>query len=270
MGGGLMAAEDGGAAPSGDHVKLPGIGNVKKNQVSVGIAVVLGIVGFAWWKQRSAAAAAAPTPILATNDVVPSTTYDPAATGDATVTVDSTAGAITTNAQWTQAAIDKMSGYGWDPITVSSALGAYLQRKGLTATQMEIVQTALGVVGSPPEGGPYAVTPATAGTPGTGATAGSPPPAVGNLHQYTGGGITKGSVDIVWDSPAEAESCLLVERNTQNGKEVDYTIPTNFGHAATTSKYISYLPSGVPYSYTVSAKNSAGTGPATSITVTAT
>lgn len=58
--------------------------------------------------------------------------------------------APSTNAQWTQQAIAYLSQTGFDPITVSMALGKYLANQNLSNDELVIVESALSVEGQPP------------------------------------------------------------------------------------------------------------------------
>jgi hypothetical protein len=107
--------------------------------------------------------------------------------------------------------------------------------------------------------------PSGAGTPYT-APSSAPPLAVGNLHANPGG---PGTLYIVWDSPVGSSADNLHVTNTTNGKTLDYTLPSNFATVSTTSHMQSGLPSGVPYTYTVTPTNAGGAGPASTITAKA-
>jgi hypothetical protein len=59
----------------------------------------------------------------------------------------------TTNAQWAQAAINQLTSEGYDAQTVSAALGAYELGQPVTASQVSIIQAAIGIEGYPPDSG---------------------------------------------------------------------------------------------------------------------
>lgn len=90
--------------------------------------------------------------------------------------------AATTNAQWDQAAITQLTQDGYDPATVSGALGAYLNGQQVGSAQVNIIDAAIGVEGYPPVAAPSGFPPAikTGGTPGGG----------GGGGQGGGGGAT--------------------------------------------------------------------------------
>jgi hypothetical protein len=75
-----------------------------------------------------------------------------------------------TNAQWAQAAINQLSQEGYNPMAVSSALGAYELGQPVNASQVNIVQAAIGIEGYPPVPGPNDFPPNIKheGTPGGG------------------------------------------------------------------------------------------------------
>jgi hypothetical protein len=58
--------------------------------------------------------------------------------------------APTTNPQWFQQTVAYLSQQGYDTITVSAALGAYLAGAGLTPNQLHVVQAAIAAEGYPP------------------------------------------------------------------------------------------------------------------------
>jgi PASTA domain len=57
---------------------------------------------------------------------------------------------IATNAEWAQAAITTLTGEGYDPATVTTAIGLFLAGQALTQNQYDIVTAAIGVEGNPP------------------------------------------------------------------------------------------------------------------------
>jgi hypothetical protein len=82
--------------------------------------------------------------------------------------------AATTNAQWDQAAITQLQNDGYDPATISGALGAYLNGQPVSSSQVNIVDAAIGIEGYPPVAGSSGYPPAikTGGTPGGGSGGG--------------------------------------------------------------------------------------------------
>jgi hypothetical protein len=187
-------------------VKIPGIGEVKPAYAAAGGAMVLGIVGYAYYKNRkqsaaAASAAAASTTASATDQsgigagssgIDPNTglpyanaaygaygTYggiDPA-TGIPyydEITQSSTTGssnAITTNAAWVQQAeSDAQNLFGATSVLATSAVGKYLSQttSGLQSNEYLLMQQVVAELGQPPTGGPYRLIQAA----GTSTTAG--------------------------------------------------------------------------------------------------
>lgn len=155
-----MADDDAPGGGSGT-VKLPGVGRVKGEQLAVGLALVGGIVAYAWWRARAGDGGAELDP----NDVIPAATHEPEPTGDATIDVDDGGGHPRTNAAWGQSALELLSNAGWEPLGVTIAVGKFLSRQALTDKEVQIVQAAVGLLGPPPEGGPWPITRGGAGTP---------------------------------------------------------------------------------------------------------
>jgi hypothetical protein len=136
-----------------ETINLPVIGAAKRTYVYAGGALVLGIVGYAWWKAQ----AAAPAPIdTGAVDVpveeLPGQSGGPAFASTGGGTSDTGAMFITTNGEWSDAALAKMIDLGYDSVQVSTALGKFLANQQVTATEASWIYTALGLVGEPPVG----------------------------------------------------------------------------------------------------------------------
>lgn len=162
-------------------VHIPGIGNVPRGAMIAAIAAGAGIVGYAWWKHRAGLDSTA-TDTTATDtatvdtsgEIDPSTGvpyadeygygysglglgsgyYTDPTTG---VTIGSgygptTLAPATTNSAWAQQVEATLSALGYDPITVSAAIGKYLLGAQVTSDQAAIIQAAIGQQGYPPEG----------------------------------------------------------------------------------------------------------------------
>ena len=145
-------------------VDLPGVGPVKTVYVVGAVAAGIGL--FILRQRASASAAADAVPA----DSGPGAVADPfgdgltAAEGFGDASSGSAAGgffggtsdlkseAPTTNAEWTQAAIDYLMQLGVDGGTLSEALGLYLESKPMTASQQSMVRRAIAVMGYPPTG----------------------------------------------------------------------------------------------------------------------
>ncbi len=158
-------------------VNVPGIGPVKDAYVWGGIALVAGIVGYAWWRKSST-----PTDFVGAEP-------DDYATSDYESPLGWTGGnstgnypsldpnAIDTNGEWTLAAVSTLVDAGWDASAVFIALGKYLARQRLTANQIEIVQAAIAAHGTPPSGGPFPILETLPEPPSTGDPDPTPDPA---------------------------------------------------------------------------------------------
>lgn len=57
----------------------------------------------------------------------------------------------TSHAEWEALAVGKMTAAGYDPVTVTTALGLWLNNSTISQAQWVIVQTALGLQGPPPD-----------------------------------------------------------------------------------------------------------------------
>lgn len=163
------------AAPSGT-VRLPVIGPTRTRWVVVGGVAVVGIVGYAYLRRRQAAANA---PVLDTTTGslggdVGFTNPHPVTTVDGSI--DQTGDTISTNAEWTQDAINRLQLIGWDPNFAIAAIGKYLDHQPLTTDEAVAVRAARAISGPPPEGTYDIIMVATGSTPGTGGPITSEPP----------------------------------------------------------------------------------------------
>lgn len=142
-----------------DTIDLPGLGPTKSVYVYASGALVVGIVGYAWWKNSQNQ----PTDFVGADpDDFGVADYDSPlgnSGGNSSGDYDSTdPDAIDTNAKWVAKAVERLEAYGYPANEVSSALGKYLARQGLTEAEIGIVQQAIAVAGAPPVGGPYPIT----------------------------------------------------------------------------------------------------------------
>lgn len=167
-----------------DTVKIPGAGPVQKKYVYVGAAVILGIVGYGYYRQKKAAAAA---PVVGTQDPN-SLDTTPAGPGGSfptdqfgnpvspTIVPNQSGGTVLTNLDW----ISEAQGLDLniDTNTVTTALANVLAGIPVTQAQADIYHMVVGIIGEPPQGLPYGP-PRLTGTP-------SPP-------SNTGGGTGSGS-----------------------------------------------------------------------------
>lgn len=73
---------------------------------------------------------------------------------DTSTTANSGPGSFTTNGDWSQYAINYLTGNGMDSGTVTAALGAYIAGQPVTAAQKAIIDDAIAIAGQPPVTGP--------------------------------------------------------------------------------------------------------------------
>lgn len=144
-----------------DTLKIPGIGDVKKEYVIGGGALVAGIVGYAYWRRARDQSSEEQQIVVAANDVIPATDYvNPSPGGSSPVVVENNEGSPPvprTNPEWTQRATDYLTQIGYDPIFIAEALGRFLTRQPLSDKQKDAVRAAVGAWGPPPEGGPWPI-----------------------------------------------------------------------------------------------------------------
>lgn len=234
-------------------VTLPGVGRVPRTYLYMGGAAVLGIGAYAWiTRGRDTGGEQAPpdenvlgydafgNPLAEPGgaaDYVPPTTTDP--TG--TYTSDSTQ--VTTNAAWTQAATEYLLSLGYNPVSVSSALGKFLARQPLGSVEQDITRAALASQGEPPQGSPWVIIPEQGAAVAVGA--------VSNLHQTA---ATSTSVTLGWGAATNATS---------------YRVSRSGGGVAThtgTTHTSSNLTPGTSYTFQVQGRSSAGNlGPAATV-----
>lgn len=159
---------------------IPGLGKMPKWAI-IATAIGGGLVIFYVVRKQNAAGSAAPqstqTPDSTATAIDPATGYpygspeDQAAlsgTGGAgygygagtagydyyptSMDTGSTVTTPSTNQEWSQDAVSMLSQEGYNPETVSGALGVYLSHGRLTANQASLVQQAIALLGQPPQG----------------------------------------------------------------------------------------------------------------------
>jgi len=160
-------------------VTLPAVGPVDRKVVIGGGVVVVGIVGYYVARRFKRAATPATVSDPATGSTDGTGLYTnpvPGASGSDTVnSTDPTA--IRTNAQWTQKVLDDIGNRGiYDQAFAAAVLGRYLAGVALTADEANVVRTAWGLEGQPPEGNHPIVLATTGSTPGSGNPAPTPTP----------------------------------------------------------------------------------------------
>jgi hypothetical protein len=159
-----------------DTVKIPVVGPVKTQWVWIGGALVLGIVGYAYWTRSRATAPPAP---LTEEEIPQDREPPPTIVGSQDFDFQGASAIINTNSEWTIAATQYLTDVGWDGILILTTLGKFLARRPLTEAEANLVQAAKGAVGEPPQGGPWPIIRATAPGPST-------PPAAGTVVVWQG------------------------------------------------------------------------------------
>ncbi len=144
-----------------EQVDTPGVGKIPKQWLYIGVAIVGGVLAYAWWHNRQSTVEPINPDALPEDRIPPDTV-------EVGTQASESAGRPLTNAEWAQTATDRMLELGYDTVLVSSALGKYLQREPLTGDEASLIRTALGQIGPPPDGDfPVLLAPtSTAGTGG--------------------------------------------------------------------------------------------------------
>lgn len=141
-----------------ENIDIPKVGKVQKKYVFGAIGVVAAYVGWRYYQanQASSSSITTVTPDVNNSDVSASGVIGGEASGNvqyAGTVTNGTGNTILTNAQWTEDAVQKLTGTGgWDSASVYSALGDYLTAKPLTQTEQSIVRAAIAASGKPPVG----------------------------------------------------------------------------------------------------------------------
>lgn len=148
-----------------EAVKLPVIGSVNRRWVYVGGAAIAGFVGYAWWTRARGEPAAAELD----EEAIPQDREPPATiVGTEDFTSPEAAAIINTNAEWYTAAVEYLVGTGGFEFAFTTVtLGKFLARRELTEAEANLVQSAKGAFGEPPQGGPWPILRAVAPGPST-------------------------------------------------------------------------------------------------------
>lgn len=130
-----------------EQVKLPGIGDVDKRWAYAGAALIVGIVGYAWWRRNNSASVAADATVAqqAVGD------YDNPAPVQSVIDTTNPE-EIRTNVQWTEKVTAALGNLGFDSTYLATILGKYLSRQPLTLDEQLVIRTAWAYAGKPPEG----------------------------------------------------------------------------------------------------------------------
>lgn len=200
-------------------MNVPGIGNVNKTYVYAGGALVVGIVGYAYYKRRQQDNQAAADATAGTDSTTPTDTTGTGDTGSVyqpPVGYDSSAydysyggsaGAysppyyyspgspnapvLATDAAWFQAAVSWLEQNGTDSQAAAAALGNYMHNICMTESQANIVREAEGALGRPPQTSHNIAICSASGGSGGGTTTPTPT-APSGLHVTSTGKTTVG------------------------------------------------------------------------------
>jgi hypothetical protein len=245
-------------------ITLPGVGEVKRQHALIGGAACAGIVGVAWLRRGRGDVADAEAEYAASEPTATEGDYGSGGyaagvdsyvnPGGSTVVGGSPVSEIdpdslppSTNSAWTQRSIGKLADVGWDAQAVAGALGRYLGRQTLAnAGEVEIVRTAIAMVGPPPVGDFSILMPTTAPAP-----SGSTTPAKVALAAPTGLKVDNSGTSYVtvrWTGVPGAVSYLVGRSGTT------YLEPSSLDNRET----IKGLKPATKYTFTVRAVDSAG------------
>lgn len=156
--------------------------DIPTRYVWVGGAVVVGIVGYAWWTQGRQS-----KDEFLTEEDITSGALDVVGDERFPMDADTPSGPFgtppATNAEWVQTALERMQALGiggGDLSAASSAIGKFLARDPLSKVEADLVRQAIAHAGFPPQNGPWVIIEATKPPPsgggnGNGATAPAPP-----------------------------------------------------------------------------------------------
>lgn len=235
------------------EVDVPGIGRVKSSYVIAAVAAAAGFIAFAWWRRKSSNEVPGMIPVVDPSQI-PANEYVPPGGSGATGHQDLTGDAITTNAEWFQAAADYLgrSG-GWENKLINVALGKFLERKELTPEEADVVRSARGAVGDPPVNRPWTIV--------VGVTP-APERTLGKVTNLRSSNPTRNSVQLQWSPVAGAEG-YRVEWEGETGK-----FHTRFDRTPNTTYVVSDMPlANHEYILNVSAYKGDEQGPTATIRV---
>jgi hypothetical protein len=174
---------------------IPVVGKVDQKFVYMGGALIVGILGYAWLsKSRTAPPAdVAPAVPLPADDYVPNNVVDSTGsfgpnppTGPPPIAAD--------NVQWSSMAREQAAAFGIGSELANSAIGHYLGRQPMTATEVAILAPIIAVLGAPPTGGPYPLIPSLP-TPPVGGHGGEELPAPAGFNPV---GVSPTQVALQW------------------------------------------------------------------------
>jgi hypothetical protein len=259
-------------------VKLPGVGNVDSKWVWAGGALIVGIVGFAYIRNRSVSASVTEEPAgdesAVTSDYAdysnlygdayatdyaydggyPSyypSYYEPAYGQNTTV---QTADPVT-NSEWTQRSIEHLELVGIESGAASLAVSRFLLKECLTAAQADIVRQAIAAVSNPPQGN-FSIIVCPTNTPTTPGGGSSTATGQGPVKGLKAAGTYTQHVTLDW-SPVSGAKGYTVYRNGSRVLTVLYSTATVWGLRKNTKYTFKVVP--------VRSDGKAGTGASISV-----
>jgi hypothetical protein len=257
-----------------DTITIPGVGPTKKVYVVAGVAVIGGVLAYAYWKRSQADAAAAAVPAVVDSSGASGYTEDSTAAGYNTIssptsyspygydlygnplpppTGAGSNGVYTTNADWATAAESALESETLTLATIQSALGRVLGGLSVTSAQRDIFMQAVGILGQPPQGYP---TPIKLTDDGSGSTPTGPLKAPTGLKVTS---TTKTTVGLQWTAVTGAAHYRIY----------DNVSSYNVGDSADTQVRIGGLRSNTTYHFHVRALDAHNTLGASSASVSA-
>jgi hypothetical protein len=146
-------------------VDTPGGGKIKKAYILIPAGIAAVYVAWRWYAAGQSEDEPAPGAdgYYTSDDLseygLSTTGGSTTVTGNtgSTVTDGTNPNAIDDNAEWANRAVELLGDAGYDQMTVSAALGEFLDRKALDKTEAAIARAALARAGQPPEGRPWSV-----------------------------------------------------------------------------------------------------------------
>jgi hypothetical protein len=223
-------------------VDLPVAGKIKKRYVMIPAGLALAYVTYRWYQTRAedlSADEAASDGTYTTDDL---SEYGQSTSGGSTVVTGNNGaqntdgtGGMSTNAAWTNKAVELLTQQGYDGATVAGALGDFLARRGLTPTEATIARAAVAMTGQPPVGGPFPFI--EQATTGTGVLA-----APSNLRKWDT--ATDTIIGIQWDAVPGAHSYRIFRSDLG---------PEPIGHSYDTTYHAKGLTPDKSYSFYVAA-----------------
>lgn len=257
-----------------DTVKIPGVGPLDKKYAYVGAVGIAGFVGFAYWRNRKASAAAATTATDTTAtdttalDAANTAANDPSyayATGDGGYAYGGgypiyqspingnyptpTGGAPSTDPQWTQEAINWLANIGVDSQAASHAIALFMSDMCMTSQEADYVRQAKAGLGDPPQTH-HNIQICPTSPPGGGGGTGAGVAPTG-LHVVS---TDKSGVTLAWSSVTGSNPVYLVH---VDGGGISHSAGT-----FKTSYRISGLKKGTHYNFNVRAVVNSVTSPA--------